>query len=105
MRRSAPSRVTEPLSFTMQEEERGRGHFTSLRTEAVMSGRWAAILVPDRWGSKVILEVKNLHSPQGRGGGGFITTSPNVTATEGAEKRGLACRPFSLLVGGAPAWV
>jgi len=98
--RSAPSRETEPLSFTVQEKERGREQFDSLRMEAAMSGKWAAILTASGWGSRVILEAKNLHTAWGRGGGGFIKTSRDATATEEAKTDCLVERPFLPLVGG-----
>jgi len=44
----------------MQEKERGREEFASLRTEAAMSGKWAVILIASRCGSRVVLEAKNL---------------------------------------------
>jgi len=50
-----------------------------------MSGEWAAILTASGWGSKVVLEAKNLRTAWGRGGGDFINTSPDATATEEAE--------------------
>jgi len=63
-------------------KERGREQLASLRTEAAMSGKWAAILSASRWGSKVVLEAKNLRTAWGRGGGDFVKTSPDATATE-----------------------
>ena len=82
---SVPSSDTEPLSLTVQMNERGREQLASLRTEAAMSGKWAAILSASGWGSKVVLEAKNLRTAGGRGGGDFIKTSPDATATEEAE--------------------
>jgi len=83
--RSVPSNDTEPLSLTVQVKERGREQLASLRTEAAMSGKWAAILSASGWGSKVVLEAKNLRTAWGRGGGDFVKTSPDATATEEAE--------------------
>jgi len=57
---SALSNETEPVSFTVQEKEGGREQLGSLRTEAAMSGKWAAILTASGWGSRVVLEAKNL---------------------------------------------
>jgi len=37
----------------VQMKERGREQLASLRTEAAMSGKWAAILSASGWGSKV----------------------------------------------------
>jgi len=80
-----PSNDTEPLSLTVQVKERGREQLASLRTEAAMSGKWAAILSASGWGSKVVLKAKNLRTAWGRGGGDFVKTSLDVTATEEAE--------------------
>ena len=102
--RSAPSSETEPLSFNVQEKERGREQFASLRTGVAMSVQWAAILVASGWGSNLVLEAKNLCTDWGRGGGGFIKTSPNATAIEEAEAGGFARWPFFPLVEGAKAW-
>jgi len=82
--------VTEPLSFTVQEKESSREHFASRRTVGEMSGKWAAILIASGWGSNLVLEAKHLHSAWGRRGGGFIKTTPDTTATEGAEAGVLA---------------
>jgi len=57
-----PSSDAEPLSLTVQLKERGREQLASLRTEAAMSGKWAAILSASGWGSKVVLETKNLRT-------------------------------------------
>ena len=100
MRRSAPSSITDPLLFTVHEKERGREQFASLRTEVAMSGKLAAILMAPGWGSKVILEVKNVCSASGRGGGNFTKSSPETTATEEPKKEGMACQPFLPLTGG-----
>jgi len=43
-----PSSDTEPLSLTVQVKERGREQLASLRTEAAMSGKWAATNYCDR---------------------------------------------------------
>jgi len=83
--RLVPSNDTEPLSLTVQVKERGREQLASLRTEAAMSRKWAAILSASGWGSKVVLEAKNLRTAWGRGGGDFVQTSPDPTATEEAE--------------------
>jgi len=83
--RSVPSSDTKPLSLTVQVKERGREQLASLRTEAAMSGKWAAILSASGWGSKEVLEAKNLRTASGRGGGDFVKTSPDTTATEEAE--------------------
>ena len=80
-----PRSDTEPLSLTVQVKERGREQLTSLRTEAAMSGKWAAILSGAGWGSKVVMEAKNLRRAWGRGGGDFVKASPDATATEAAE--------------------
>jgi len=80
-----PSSDTEPLSLTVQVKEMGREQLASLRTEAAMSGKWAAILSASGWGSKVVLEAKNLRTAWGRGGGDFVKTSLDTTATEEAE--------------------
>jgi len=80
-----PSSDTEPLSLTVPVKERGREQLASLRTEAAMSGKWAAILSASGWCSKVVLEAENLRTACGRGGGDFIKTSPDATATEEAE--------------------
>ena len=69
----------------MQVKERGRDQLASLRTEAAMSGKWAALLSTSGWGSKVVLEAQNLHTAWGRGGGDFVKTSPDATGTEEAE--------------------
>jgi len=66
-------------------KERGREQLASLRTEAAMSGKWAAILSACGWGSKVVLDTQNLRAAWGRGGEDFVTTSPNATAMEEAE--------------------
>jgi len=66
-------------------KERGREQLASLRREAAISGKWAAILSASGWGLKVVLEAKNLRTAWGRGGGDFIKTSPDATATEEAE--------------------
>jgi len=52
----------------MQVKERGREQLASLRTEAAMSGKWAAILNASVSGSKMVLEAKNLLTAWGRGG-------------------------------------
>jgi len=83
--RSVPRRDTEPLSLTVQVKESGREQLASLRTEAAMSRKWAAIFSASGWVSKVVLEAKNLRTAWGRGGGGFTKTSPDATATEEAE--------------------
>jgi len=83
--RSVPSNDTETLALTVQVKERGREQLASLRTEAAMSGKWAAILSASGWGSKVVLEAKNLRTAWGSEGGDFVKTSPNATATEEAE--------------------
>jgi len=80
-----PSGDTKPLSLTMQVKERGREQLASLRTEAAMSGKWATIMTTSGWGSKVVLEAKNLQIAWGIGGGDFVTTSPDATSTEEAE--------------------
>jgi len=69
----------------VQVKESGREKLASLRTEAAMSGKLAAILTASGWGSKVVLEAKNLRTAWGRGGGDFIKTSLDATATEEAE--------------------
>jgi len=51
-------------------KERGREQLASLRIEAVMSGKWAAILSASGWGSRVVLEAKNLE--QLGGGKGVV---------------------------------
>jgi len=102
--RSVPSNDTEPGSLTVQVKERGREQLASLRTEAAMSGKWAAILSPSGWGSRVVLEAKNLQIAWGRGGRDFVKTSPHATATEEAETGPFASRPFFPLAGGAAAW-
>jgi len=84
--RLVPSSNTESLSLTVQVKERGREQLASLRTEAAMSGKWAAILSASGWGSKMVLEAKNLRTAWGRGGGDFIKASPDATATEEAER-------------------
>ena len=66
-------------------KERGREQLASLRTEAAMSGKWAAILSASGWGSKVVLEAKNLRTAWGSGGGDLVQTAPDATATEEAE--------------------
>jgi len=68
-----------------------------------MSGKWAAILSTSGWGSKVVLKAKNLQTAWGRGGGGFIKTSPEATATEEAKTEAFTCRPLFPLAGGAAA--
>jgi len=68
-----------------------------------MSGKWAAILDASGWGSKVVLEAKDLRTGWGRGGGGFEKTSPDATATEEAVTEAFACRPFFPLAGDATA--
>jgi len=98
-----PSSDTEPLALTVQVKERGREQLASLRTKAAMSGKWAAILGASGWGSKVVLEAKNLRTAWGRGGGDFVKTSPDTTATEEAEAEAFPCRPFFPLAGGATA--
>ena len=75
MWRSVPSNDTEPLSLTGQVKQRRREQLASLRTGAAITGKRAAILSASGWGSKVVLEAKNLRSAWGRGGGGFIITS------------------------------
>jgi len=60
--RSVPSSDTEPLSLTVQVKERGREQLVSLRTEAAISGKWAAILSASGWGVKVVLQGKNLRT-------------------------------------------
>jgi len=99
-----PSNDTEPLSLTVQVNERGREQLASLRTEAAMSGKWAAILSASGWGSKVVLEAKNLRTAWGRGGGGFVKTTPDASATEEAETGAVTSRPFFPLTGSAAAW-
>ena len=69
-----PRSDTEPLSLTVQVKERGREQLASVTTEAAMSGKWAAILSASGWGSKVVLEAKNLRTSWGRGGGDFVKT-------------------------------
>jgi len=69
----------------VQVNERVREQLASLRTEAAMSGKWAAILSTAGWGSKVVLEAKNLRTAWGRGGGDFVKTSPDASTTEEAE--------------------
>ena len=81
-----PSSDTEPLSLTVQVKERGREKLASLRTVAAMSGKWAAILSASGWGSKVVLEAKNLRTAWAREGGDFVITSPDATTTEEAER-------------------
>jgi len=83
--RSVPSSETEPLSLTVQVKETGREQLASLRTEAAMSEKWAAILSASGWGSKVVLEAKSLRTAWGRAGGDFVKASPDATATEEAE--------------------
>jgi len=85
-----PSSNTDPLLLTVQVKERGREQLASLRTEAAISGKWAAMLSASGWDSKVVLEEKNLRTAWGRGGGGLVKTSPNATATEEAETRPFA---------------
>ena len=80
-----PSSDTEPVSLTVQVKERGREPLASVRTEAAMSGKWAAIFSASRWGSSVVLEEKNLRTAWGRGGGDFVKPSPKASATEAAE--------------------
>jgi len=75
---------TEPLSFTVQVMESGSEQLASLTTEVAMSGKWAAILSASGWGSKVVLEAKNLWTAWGTGGRDFIKASPDATATEEA---------------------
>jgi len=99
-----PSNDTEPLSLTVQVKERGREQFASLKKEAAMSGKWAAILCASGSGSKVDLEAKSLRTAWGRGGGDFVKTSPEATAMEEAETGPLAWQPFFPLVGYAAAW-
>ena len=89
--------------MTVQVKESGREQLTYLRTEAAMSGKWAAILGASGWGWKVVLEAKNLQTAWGRTGGDFVKTSPDATATEEPEPEAFACRPFFLLAGGATA--
>jgi len=101
--RSVPRSDTEPLSLTLQVKERGREQLASLRPEAAMSGKWAAILSVSGWGLRVVLEAKNLRTAWGREGGGFVKTSPDATATEEAEAGAFACRPFFPLAVGATA--
>jgi len=79
-----PSNDTEPLSLTLQVKERGRGQLASLRTEAAMPGKWAAILSASESGWKVVLEAKNLRTAWRRGGGDFVKTSPDAIATDEA---------------------
>ena len=98
-----PSSDTEPLSLTVQVKERGREQLASLRTEPAMSGKWAAILSTSGWASKVVLEAKNLRTAWGRGGGDFVKTSPDATATEEAVAEPCASGPFFPLAGGAAA--
>ena len=68
MSRAVLSTDTEPLSYTVQVEERGREQLASLRPEAAMSGKWAAILRVSGWGSRVDLEAKKC-GQLGRGEG------------------------------------
>ena len=103
MWRSDPKRDSEPISFMAQKRDRGREQFTSLRTEAAMSGKRAAILTGCGYGPKVVLEAKNLRSAQRRGGGGFVKTSSDKTTTDGADAGGLASPPFFPLAGRATA--
>jgi len=84
-------------------KERGKEQLASLRTEAAMSGKWAAILSASGWGSKVVLKAKNLQTAWGRGGGDFVQTSRDATATEEAEAEAFACRRFFPLSGGLTA--
>jgi len=100
---SVPSSDTEPLLLTVQVKERGREELASLRTEAVMSGKWAAILSASGWGSKVVLEAKNVRTAWGRGGGDFVKASPDATAMEEAEAGLIVWRHFFPLAGGATA--
>jgi len=69
-----------------------------------MLGKWPAILSASGWGSKVVLEAKNVRTAWGRGGGGLVKTSPDATATEEAETGPLAWPPFFPLAGAAAAW-
>jgi len=101
--RSAPSNTTDPLSFTVQAKERVRAQFASLKTEAAMLGKWAAILDDSGWGSRVVLKAKKLGTAGGRGGGAFIIISPDATATDDANAGGFACRFFLPWVEGATA--
>jgi len=88
--RSPPSNETESLSFTVQEQERGRELFASLKTEAAMSGKCAAILIASGCGSRVVLEAKKMRTACGRGGVGFTKASLDATATEEAVAAGFA---------------
>ena len=67
-----PRSDTEPSILTVQVKNRGRKQLVSLRTEAAMSGKWAAILSASGWGSKAVLEAKNLPTAWGRGGVDFL---------------------------------
>jgi len=83
--RSVHSSDTDPLSLTVQVKERGRQQLAFLRIQATMSGKWAAILSASGLGSGVVLEEKNMRTAWGRGGGGFVKTTFDTTATEEAE--------------------
>jgi len=65
--------------------ERGREQLGSLRTEAAMTWKWAAILSASGWGSKVVLQGKDLRTAWRRGGRDFVKASTDATATEEAE--------------------
>ena len=54
-------------------------------------------------GSEGEKSADSLVERRGRGGGDFVKTSPDATATEEAEAEAFVCRPFSPLAGGATA--
>jgi len=60
-----PISDTKPYSLTVQVKERGMVQLSFLRTEAVMSGKWAAIFSASGWGSNVVLEANNLRTASG----------------------------------------
>jgi len=84
-----PSRDTQPLSLTVQVKERGREQLASLRTEAAMSGKWAAILSASGWASKVVLEAKESADSLGERRGRFRKSLTRRNRNGGIWDRGL----------------